>query len=157
MLNRELYDNGRNERMVTASFVRLDFETMRGELVAAGHPRMICLDPGAFKVTEVLALGTVLGVQDEVTLDVREFELIPGQRLFLYTDGLVNAGWVDGPSGMRHRIGDAGLDRMLVRHGSCSLVEQVDNVWNDIMRFCRYKKNDDMLLFGLEIPERKQH
>lgn len=152
VLNRELFDSGRNERMVTASFLRLNFETMRGELVAAGHPRLLVLDPGATEPKEILALGTVLGVQDEVTLDSREFEIKPGQRYFLYTDGLVNAGWVDGPTGLRHRLGDQGLDRLVVRHGDDRLTEQVDNVWEDVLRFCRYKQNDDMLLFGLEIP-----
>lgn len=156
VLNRELYDNGRNERMVTASFLRLDFTNMRGELVAAGHPRLVSLRPGASKPEDFMALGTVLGVQETISLDVRAFDIAPGQRFFLYTDGLVNSGWVDGPTGLKHRLGDNGLDRLIARHADETLQSQVECIWEDVMRFCRYKQNDDMLLFGLEVPSAGQ-
>jgi hypothetical protein len=37
-------------------------------------------------------------------------------------------------------------------HMGKDLHGQVEAVWQEVMDFCRYKQNDDMLLFGLEIP-----
>ncbi|MGE4503971.1 MAG: PP2C family protein-serine/threonine phosphatase [Desulfovibrionaceae bacterium] len=152
VLNRELYDGGRNERMVTALFLRLDLVRMCGELVAAGHPRVARLSAGGETSACLGSPGSVLGVQPEVRLQAETFALSPGDRLLLYTDGLVNAGWVDGPTGERHKLGRTRLMEIAAGHTGKDLHGQVEAVWQEVMDFCRYKQNDDMLLFGLEIP-----
>ncbi|MBU1611192.1 MAG: response regulator, partial [Proteobacteria bacterium] len=141
VLNRELHDGGRNERMVTAMFLRLDLATMRGELVAAGHPRLVRIPAGTGRVEPISAMGTVLGVQDDIQVDPIHFDIAVGDRFFLYTDGLLNAGWVDGPTGVRRRLGEAGLDELLAQHAHADLEAQVEGVWDGVMRFCRYKQN----------------
>lgn len=152
VLNRELFEGGRNERMVTALFLRLDLERMEGELVCAGHPWILRQPADGGGLERVGSPGMVLGVQEEASFAVEHFSLARGDRLFLCTDGLVSAARVDGPTGRREKLGEDGLMRLCTMHSGKPLKEQVDAMWDAVMGFCRYKQSDDMLLLGLEIP-----
>ncbi|MEF2143890.1 MAG: SpoIIE family protein phosphatase [Desulfovibrionaceae bacterium] len=151
-LNRELLINSSEERMVTAIFVHLDLMRGRARVVSAGHPRLLLYRRGMGQAESVVASGSVLGLLTEVEFEPVELELEQGDRLFLYTDGLLNAHNVDGPSGVRHVLGERGLMRALEIYGDADLSEHVNNVWRFGRSFCRYRQSDDMLLLGLEIP-----
>lgn len=157
LLNHALLDNGRNERMVTAIFLRLNLETMRGELVSAGHPRMIKFTKELPIGIRVSSGGTILGLYKDVSFDRLVFSLTPGDRLFLYTDGVSNARYIDGPTAKKHTLGENGLEYLISKYSELSIGSLVDRVWNEVLQFCRYKPCDDMLLFALEIPGRMKN
>lgn len=152
LLNHALLDNGRNERMVTALFLRLNLNTMRGELISAGHPRVIRLARKMPIAIPIHSEGPVLGLCKDISFEKTEFSLDPGDRLFLYTDGIINAYYIDGPTGKKHTLYEDGLDDLISKYAELPLNLLVDRVWNKILAFCRHKPSDDMLLFGLEIP-----
>lgn len=154
LLNHALLDNGKNERMITALFLRLNMKDMCGEIVSAGHPGVIKLSEKMPITISVGSGGTVMGLYKEVSFENKKFKLTPGERLFLYTDGIINAYHVDGHSGERHTLYEKGLEEFIIKYSGLPLESHVEHVWKEVMQFCRYKPSDDMLLFALEIPER---
>lgn len=152
VLNRELIVNGREERMVTAQFLSLDLEARLARVISAGHPRMLLRRSDRTASESVAATGSVLGLMEEVEFGVAELEIRPKDRFFLYTDGLLNAQSVDGPSGDRRVLGERGLLRALDIFADLPLGEQVQSVWRFARSFCRYRQSDDMLLLGVQVP-----
>jgi sigma-B regulation protein RsbU (phosphoserine phosphatase) len=74
---------------VTAAYVYLDAETREMRYAAAGHPAMLLLRNGT--VTEVSENGLLLAASDAATYSEKTLPLEHGDRLLLYTDGLVEA------------------------------------------------------------------
>ncbi|MCP4353525.1 MAG: fused response regulator/phosphatase [Desulfobacterales bacterium] len=153
ILNHALLENDQNDRMITAIFLRLNLKSMQGEVVSAGHPNMTRLARKLPVAIPIGAGGSILGLKKRVSFNLVKFNLNPGDRLFLYTDGVINAHYIDGPTGRKYTLYDDGLDDLITRYKKFPLADIVGNVWNDVMQFCRHKPSDDMLLFGIEIPE----
>ncbi len=155
ILNKALLDHGSGqERMVTALFLSLDFTNMEGEVVSAGHPEIVRYNPRIPVARPVNANGSVLGLLDDVAFNRRVFSLAHGDRLFLYTDGILNASFVDGPTGRKHVLSEDGLDDLITKSGkkATDLKSHVNHIWTGVLDFCRRKHSDDMLLVGIQVP-----
>jgi len=74
---------------VTAAYVYLDAKARELRYSAAGHPAMLLLRGGV--VTEVAENGMLLAAIEGATYTDKTLPLEPGDRLLLYTDGLVEA------------------------------------------------------------------
>jgi sigma-B regulation protein RsbU (phosphoserine phosphatase) len=74
---------------VTAAYVYLDAETLEMRYAAAGHPAMLLLRNGT--VTEVAENGLLLAASTAAAYSEKTLPLEHGDRLLLYTDGLVEA------------------------------------------------------------------
>ncbi len=154
-LNRELFNAGANERMVSALFVRINLDSMWIETVAAGHPYMVNIKAGpSIEVSSRCSFpsGLPLGVLRTPVLDIRRESISSGERLFIYTDGIPDARSLDVQSGARTKFGKTLLLESFRRTSSLPLAAAVDGVWGDVMEFCKGKISDDMLLLGIEIP-----
>lgn len=112
-----------SERFVTALLADLDCSTGRLSIVNAGHPRPLLLR-GAKLVGEVecppnLPLG--IGVEARRC----DFQLEPGDRLLLFTDGLIEARGADRvPFGVE-RLGDFLVRETLSGHAMAEVVRRV--------------------------------
>jgi sigma-B regulation protein RsbU (phosphoserine phosphatase) len=76
-------------QFVTAAYVHLDARARELRYAAAGHPPMLMLRDGI--VTEIAENGLLLAASDKATYSDMILPLISGDRLLLYTDGLVEA------------------------------------------------------------------
>jgi sigma-B regulation protein RsbU (phosphoserine phosphatase) len=76
-------------QFVTAAYVHLDADARVLRYAAAGHPPMLMLRSGI--VTEVAENGLLLAAADLEIYSEKTLPLEPGDRLLLYTDGLVEA------------------------------------------------------------------
>jgi sigma-B regulation protein RsbU (phosphoserine phosphatase) len=76
-------------QFVTAAYVYLDADAQELRYAAAGHPAMLLLRNG--KVSEVAENGLLLAVSDLEAYSEKTLPLQPGDRLLLYTDGLIEA------------------------------------------------------------------
>lgn len=151
LLNQQLLDNNDNDRMVTAMFVRLDLISMEGNIISACHPPLV-LQSGKNPVPRMLnAEGDLLGLFDTVEFDNRRIHLSRGDRLFLFTDGIYNVQRFDSRRNKRMKLTLTGFCEMLKKHRRKGVEEAVGLLWEDVLRFCANKPNDDMLLFGLEL------
>jgi sigma-B regulation protein RsbU (phosphoserine phosphatase) len=85
-INLALCGNTQNQ-FVTAAYVYLDARAREFRYAAAGHPAMLLLRKG--RVIEVIENGLVLSVSKAATYAQAVHPLELGDRLVLYTDGLV--------------------------------------------------------------------
>jgi sigma-B regulation protein RsbU (phosphoserine phosphatase) len=87
-MNRALCGNTQGQ-YVTAACVHLDAGSRELRYAAAGHPAMLMLRRGT--VTEVAENGLLLAAVDGVEYLDCSVPIEPGDRLLLYTDGLIEA------------------------------------------------------------------
>jgi sigma-B regulation protein RsbU (phosphoserine phosphatase) len=87
-MNAILCGNTQNQ-FVTAAYVHLDSEARELRYSAAGHPPMLLLRDG--QVTDVAENGLMLAAFDFATYSTATHRLESGDRLLLYTDGIVEA------------------------------------------------------------------
>ncbi|MEE4358956.1 MAG: SpoIIE family protein phosphatase [Desulfococcaceae bacterium] len=152
ILNRQLRDNGKNERMVTALFLRLDTKNRKAEIVSAAHPPLLRIPAGTGEAEAIFLEGDVLGLHEEVVFGTADFSLAPGDRFFLYTDGLINAYSVDSESGKKQYLTEDGLSLLIQNNAGLPLEQLISNIEDHFSGISEYKLNDDMLILGLEIP-----
>jgi sigma-B regulation protein RsbU (phosphoserine phosphatase) len=87
-MNRALCGNTQGQ-YVTAACVYLDAAGRELRYAAAGHPPMLLLRRGT--VIEVAENGLLLAAIDNISYSERTIAIEPGDRLFLYTDGVIEA------------------------------------------------------------------
>ncbi len=87
-MNRALLGNTQNQ-FVTAAYVHLDSESQEFRYSAAGHPPMLLLRQGS--VQAVQENGLMLAAFDFAKYSNAAHRLEQGDRLLLYTDGIVEA------------------------------------------------------------------
>lgn len=87
-MNSVLCGNTQNQ-FVTAAYVHLNAASAEMRYAAAAHPPMLLLRDG--QVREVVENGLMLGAFDMATYAMAVHPLQPGDRLVLYTDGIMEA------------------------------------------------------------------
>lgn len=94
------------EQFVTAAYVHLDSQSRELRYSAAGHPPMLLLRNG--NVIEVEENGLMLAAFDFASYSNATHRIESGDRLLLYTDGIVEAsnasGDVFGQDSLRHTL-----------------------------------------------------
>ena len=90
-VNEQLCEGNEAELFVTVWLAIIDLKTGKGKSVNAGHEHpVICRKGGKYELVEYRhspAVATIEGIR----FKEREFELKPGDRLFVYTDGVPEA------------------------------------------------------------------
>jgi PAS domain S-box-containing protein len=119
----------------------------RGRLTVAlgGHPPALVLRANG--VVEALGVsGTLLGVFADPRLREMETDLLPGDTVLLYTDGVTEAGSPDA------EIGEEGLAELLAGMHGMSPEEIVDAVEQAAVAAQAGKPRDDIALVAFGLP-----
>lgn len=134
---------------VTACYARVSLSEMRIDIITAGHPAPLLQSPDG-QVRYLDAVGDVLGMFDVVTFDHRSFAIQPGDRLFMFTDGLTE-NYPD-PSGrcMSRLNGEKYLARGICALRGKPLRQVVDDVVDELLGLCGMQVGDDVILMGIE-------
>ncbi len=90
MMNDVLVEILPEGKYLTACYARLNRKTGQMILINAGHPPMVYV-PKNGEAELIKMEGDILGVFKNVYLGHRQMEVFPGDRLFLYTDGLIES------------------------------------------------------------------
>ena len=151
MLNEQLIDKGKNERLVTALHIRVNLSEMSIQAVSAGHPPFVILHRDSSDPQFITLNGTVLGMFETVEFDTYEGRLFPKDFIFLFTDGVLNTTRYIKKNRSGKKIGLKGLSELLKKTQCSSLSETIDNFWDEIMKLQKFRQDDDLLLLGLEI------
>ena len=147
-LNRMVYNTARQRLLTTLCYALLEVDKRQLTYGSAGHlaPYRITADGRAQSLE---AASYPLGVRNPNAYIVRTVNLASGDRLFLYSDGVVEA--------CREGTGEVfGFDRLqqsLERHAAEGPAGLRDGVLDDLRRFmgpCR--REDDQTILVLKLP-----
>jgi sigma-B regulation protein RsbU (phosphoserine phosphatase) len=132
------------EQYLTACYAHLNRRTKRLSVVSAGHPPLIVV--GASGAAQTLEMDSdPLGIFSSLVIQRREITLSPGERFFLYTDGMIECS----PGANRRE----GLDRLIascVQYRDRPLKEAVSMISDDIQAGAQ-AIGDDLLLLAVEV------
>ena len=145
-LNRRFPMDDQNGLYFTMLYGVLNLETLEFRYVTTGHPPLVHM-PHDGKPTPLKASGTPIGWVEEIEFDEQLVQLHPGDRLYLYSDGI--------PEAMDEELNEFGEPQMLevLELGkSQTLDESVALLQNAVRRWClKNGPKDDVSLVGLEI------
>lgn len=130
------------ETYLTAVHVRLNRNTRRMSVLSAGHPPILLQRAGV--VQQIQAEGDALGIFASLALRGTTLSVERGDRLFLYTDGMIEAG------GQSRKLG---LERLAVFASGqqrASLADAVNTIASNV--YPAYAaRTDDVLLLGIDV------
>ena len=131
------------EQYVTACYARLNQQTRRLTVIGAGHPPLIRVSQSG--ACETIELGSdPLGMFGSTVIQRRDLRVADGDRLYLYTDGLIESS-----AGGARREGLDQLVQACVRHRSEPLRDVPDVVTGELRPGGR--ADDDLLLLAVEV------
>ena len=136
-MNAALYGNTQNQ-FITAAYVYLDSRSRELRYSAAGHPPMLLLRNGA--VVELQENGLILAAFDFSTYSTLVHRLEEGDRLLLYTDGLIEASNAAGEF-----FGSAALCEVLRKTTGSSPLEAADLILSSVQKWSA-AQDDDLTL-----------
>ncbi|MDD2240014.1 MAG: SpoIIE family protein phosphatase [Kiritimatiellae bacterium] len=142
-----------NELMfATACCVCLDVKTGRLCHANAGHPLPMVIEAdGTVRMAKVTkkALGPALGLFGDAVYEHMETQLVPGERLVFYTDGLTEARNED-----QREFEEDGLIQSLETHKTEALAPLLESVVNDVVVFTGTPTfEDDVCVLGIHFAE----
>jgi sigma-B regulation protein RsbU (phosphoserine phosphatase) len=123
----------------------LNRRTKRLSVVSAGHPPLILVNSSG-KAQTIEMDGDPLGLFSSLVLQRKDVRVSPGDRFFLYSDGLIEAQ----PGGGR-RQGMERLTAACVRHLRQPLAEATASIARGL-RPDIGAVTDDLLLLAVEMP-----
>lgn len=104
-LNRAVFETSKGQLMMTALFLRVDTKNGSVQVVNCSHEFPLVVDPAAEKPDcKTVDPSRRLGQGLELNARVEEFQLLEGQTLALYTDGLTDIVSPEGRSFGERRV-----------------------------------------------------
>jgi len=138
-LNRHLLQVSGDSRFTTLFYAEWDPAGRRLRYVNGGHLPGLLLSDG--RVSWLKASGPPLGVFTEAGYTPGEVELMPGDLLALYSDGITEAGATEG-----REFGEDRLLSVVVAHGARPLKEIQGAVLKAVRDWWEKELEDDMTL-----------
>jgi serine phosphatase RsbU (regulator of sigma subunit) len=150
-LGRVIYRAGRRRYMMTAFAAVVDLRTRTVKVANAGQNFPFVIHPPsgdtAAVVEPIVVRGDTLGSAARPRYDSHERPLVPGDRLFLYTDGIIDAG-----TPVKEPWGEKRLRRALVAMARERSTKVPDLIWADLEQHTTGNPMGDdvtMLMFEL--------
>lgn len=137
-MNNTLYGNTQNQ-FVTAAYVYLDAEARMLRYSAAGHPPMLLLRKG--EVVSIEENGLILAAFDFATYQDHARAIEPGDRILLYTDGIIEAANASGEF-----LGHDGLCAIIRQTVALPLAESIDHIFSAIEKWSTSQDDDRTII-----------
>jgi phosphoserine phosphatase RsbU/P len=136
-MNAALCGNTHNQ-FVTAAYVYLNAGTQELRYSAAAHPPMLLLRKG--EITEIAENGLMLAAFSFATYTTVTYSISPGDRLVLYTDGLLEAADIH-----QEEFGCQRFHSLVRETANLSQAEAIDHIISSIQQWSA-AQNDDLTL-----------
>ena len=147
-LNRMVHQTARKRLLATLCYLVLDPQRREMVWASAGHLFPYRVTP-AGKVEALESVAYPLGVRSYLHVEPRSKALLPGDALFLFSDGVVEARSerIDEPFGFDR------LEQSLARHAHRGVEGLRDGVLEDVTRFTgQIPREDDQTILVLRLP-----
>ncbi len=153
-LNSSMYDDLNNsEKFITMQMTRIDGGTGLISYTSAGHTESLLYLARKNKVARLLPTTIPIGIVEDLVTDIKEFYMLPGDLLFLYSDGVTEA------EDAEHVL--FGLDRLKTSIQSCceqnmdapTVIATLYSELNDFMK--AENPNDDITMVAIRAEEQE--
>ena len=147
-LNAEFVRTIHTDHYLTAFYAVIDTDTMRCTFCNAGHPKQLLLRSGG-TVSELTSMGFLLGSIDTARYADETVDLAPGDRIVLFTDGVIETTNADREQFGRDRI--AGV----LRNNHTAGIEDLSNtILSELVMFMDQPVfEDDVTILIAEVME----
>jgi serine phosphatase RsbU (regulator of sigma subunit) len=109
----DVLDSRVGDQFITLTYCVIDFEKMTLTAANAGHHSVIVYRPSTGAIYEIQAHGRVISVLGSRNLSVENFNLVYGDRVVLFTDGLIecrnSSGDMFGIEKLQNTVKDSGM------------------------------------------------
>lgn len=128
LLNRQIYANTSPEKYATFFFGIYNEKDHTLAYTNAGHLQPLLVRDGAAQLLEVT--GTVIGLFAKAPYEERKIELIPGDLLVAYTDGIAEP-----ENEYGEQFGEERLTELLVKNAHLGTQEIIDRVMEAVVQW----------------------
>jgi sigma-B regulation protein RsbU (phosphoserine phosphatase) len=134
------------DQFVTAAYLFIDTQNYRARYSAAGHPPLLLSRAGTLHRIE--SNGLVFGVAAQPDYPVRDIPICPGDRLLLYTDGVIEPENAKGKP-----FGDSKLEQVVLGAQMCPPSELTDRLLTEIRawQLPSMAQQDDITLVVIDV------
>jgi phosphoserine phosphatase RsbU/P len=144
-LNRMLSGQA-SDQLVTAAYLFIDTQNCNATYSAAGHPPLLLSRAG--RLQRIESNGLVFGVSREPEYPVRNIPIFPGDRLLLYTDGLIEPENAQGEA-----FGSSGLEDVILGAQNSTAPEVANTLLAEIRAWqpAWMTQQDDITLIVIDV------
>lgn len=142
-LNRQ-FPMDRTRQYFTLVYGVIEAGSGRFRYVTAGHPSPVLLPRGAAPAA-LTGAGLPIGMFEEASFEEASLTLEPGDRLYFYTDGVIEA-----LDGAEHEFGHPRLLAEIAGRREQSLRDGLDGIAAAVRAWCQGRIRDDLSLLAVE-------
>jgi hypothetical protein len=147
-LNRTVYQTARKRLLATLCYALIDPRRLEMIYASAGHLHPYRVSATG-RVESLESIAYPLGVRGQLLVDPRTAKLSPGDTLFLFSDGVVEAR----REGSDEMFGFERLEESLARHAGRGPEGLRDGILADVARFTsNAPREDDQTILVLRLP-----
>jgi PAS domain S-box-containing protein len=151
LTNKGLYSKMPGDTFVTMFYAIYDSSRRILTYAQAGHPEGYILRPSSNEIIPLSTGGTLIGVlsDEEVSFEEKEIDLLPGDKLILYTDAITD-------TLERYYDNEMGTDlpSLLLKNAKMSLHDLFNYVYDYGLKCSKSTAYpDDFTLVGMEVLE----
>ncbi|MCK5671976.1 MAG: response regulator [Spirochaetales bacterium] len=131
---------------LTAVYILLNRQKNTVQIVSAGHPPVVYLPVDG--TPELISIvGDILGMFQNVSLDLLDMDVAKGDRFYTYTDGLIES---DGVKDINRKEGLLNLINQIEINKDLSVEMSVQAIINGLFG-SNHNLSDDILLLAFEV------
>ncbi|MBN2026734.1 MAG: SpoIIE family protein phosphatase [Actinobacteria bacterium] len=147
--NRAIVPHRLEDRFITIFYSELDLDTLKLHYVNAGHNDPVLIRGGSELITLGSSKRIVLGAFEDPELEEEEIQLEPGDRMFFFTDGVIEC-----RDSRRRMYGENRLRRYLRNAGSRAPKAFVSGLVDSLKGFSGGKMGDDFTILLCDLKKR---
>lgn len=140
-LNAGIHSVSGDERYVTLLLAEIDTGRRLLRYVNCGHNPALWFQASTGKVTRLNSSCLPIGLSPQENCELASTELMPGDMVVFYTDGVTEA-----ENALGEEFGIERLSKLVQRNSSLSAEELMNKVYNAAADFCSDNFNDDVTI-----------